>query len=207
MIETKGHFQFVHLLIAAAISAVALVLGACGGQESASTASPAASATAQPGEAWSADGIIKAGEYAASNQYSDYQIFWRSDAKYVYSGVKARTGGFVAIGLQPGSRMKNADMVLTYVTNGDVVIHDMFSTGDFGPHLDDTELGGSNDIVEYGGSEADNYTTIEFKRALDTGDRYDVPLSAGTNRIIWAFGLSDGLSQKHARRGYGEIGL
>lgn len=206
MIERTAHFRLFQLIIIA-LCAGALGLSACAKPEAAPSPIPPTPGIAQTGEPWSADGIIKAGEYASNQQYGDYQVSWRSDDKYVYLGIKARTGGFVAIGIQPGARMKNADMVLAYVRNGEVVIHDMFSTGDFGPHLDDTELGGSNDIIEYGGTEENGFTVIEFKRALDTGDKYDIPLSAGINKIIWSYGLSDEISQQHASRGYGEIRL
>jgi hypothetical protein len=81
----------------------------------------------------------------------------------------------------------------------------LFCTDDFGSHPPDTELGGTFDITSFGGKEADGYTTIEFKRALDTGDRYDNRLSIGGNKIIWSYGPADGLTQKHISRGYGEI--
>ncbi len=98
-------------------------------------------------------------------------------------------------------------MVFGYVEDGEAAVLDLYSTGDFGPHPPDIEQGGTDDIVEYGGTEADGYTTIEFKRALVTGDRFDHELSSGKNQIIWAFGPSDDLSPKHSSRGYGEIDL
>ena len=161
----------------------------------------------KPVELWSADGIIKVGEYTSDVQYGDYQIFWWSDDQYAYIGLRAKTNGFVAVGIQPGSRMENADMIFGYVEAGETTIMDMFSTGDFGPHPPDTELGGTNDIIEYGGSEVDGLTTIEFKRPLSTGDKYDNPLSKGINKIIWSYGSADEIEQKHIARGYGEITL
>lgn len=158
-------------------------------------------------EEWSADGIIKVREYHESNIYGDYEIYWRSDDQFVYICMRAKTTGFVAVGIQPGSRMKDADMIFGFVKDGETTILDMFSTGDFGPHPPDMELGGTSDITEYGGSEEDGVTTIEFKRALDTGDKYDTPLSQGTNKIIWSFGSSDEITRKHTNRGYGEIDL
>lgn len=84
---------------------------------------------------WSPDGIISAREYSKAETYGNYEIHWRSDDQYIYVGMKAKTSGFVAVGFQPGSRMKNADMVFGFVKEGEVAIYDMFSTGDFGPHL------------------------------------------------------------------------
>jgi hypothetical protein len=48
---------------------------------------------------------------------------------------------------------------------------------------------------------------IEFRRALDTGDRFDVPLKKGTNKILWSFGTGDDITRQHAERGYGEISI
>ena len=58
-----------------------------------------------------------------------------------------------------------------------------------------------------GGNETDGFTTIEFKRALVTGDKYDNPLAAGTNKIIWSYGAGDRIARKHTTKDYGEIDL
>ncbi len=170
-------------------------------------APPPAPTMPEPAEVWAADGIIKVREYTGNQQFGDYRIFWRSDDRYAYIGISAPTTGFVSVGIQPGSRMKDADMVFGFVQDGEATVLDLFSTGDFGPHSPDTELGGTNDILEFGGSEDDGSTTIEFKRALNTGDTYDLALAKGTNKIIWAYGSADGLQGRHAARGYGEITL
>ena len=161
----------------------------------------------KPADVWSADGVITMREYSGNMQEGKYLISWWSDTQYVYIGIRVETSGWVAVGIQPGSKMKDADMVFGFVEDGRVEIYDLFSTGDFGPHPADTELGGTDDILEFGGSEVDGFTTIEFKRALDTGDEFDIPLSQGVNRIIWAYGSSDGLAARHSNRGYGEINL
>ncbi|MDD4923664.1 MAG: DOMON domain-containing protein [Dehalococcoidales bacterium] len=83
----------------------------------------------------------------------------------------------------------------------------MFSTGIWRPHPQDTALGGTADITVFGGTEEDDYTTIEFKRALTTSDSYDNPLNKGNNTIIWAYGYSDDLNIQHSTRGYGTIVL
>jgi hypothetical protein len=160
-----------------------------------------------PTAEWIADGVITSGEYSRSNSYGDYEISWRSDDKYLYIGMSARTAGWVAVAFQPGSRMKNADMVLGWVKDGKAEIQDLFSTGDFGPHQLDTELGGTNDILAYGGKEEGGTTTLEFKRLLITNDKFDIPVTNGVNKIIWAFGANDNSDLKHASRGYGEINL
>ncbi|MBM3133311.1 MAG: hypothetical protein FJZ95_09830, partial [Chloroflexi bacterium] len=167
---------------------------------------PEPTATTAPAD-WSADGIITEGEYAGSESRGAYAVFWRSDGQYIYVGMRAQTDGFVAVAIQPGSRMKNADIVFGFVKDGRPEVYDLFSTGAFGPHPQDTELGGTNDILEFGGSEGDGVTTIEFKRKLSTGDERDNGLSPGVNQILWSYGSDDSLTQRHTNRGYGEITL
>ncbi len=160
-----------------------------------------------PSEIWSADGVIDSREYLGEMTYDSYELYWANDSEFIYAAMKAKTEGWVALAIQPGSRMKDADMIFGFVKDGEVTVFDLFSTGDFGPHPPDTELGGTFDIIDFGGKEADGYTIIEFKRALETGDQHDNRLAIGKNRIIWAYGAADALAPKHTSRGYGEITL
>jgi hypothetical protein len=121
--------------------------------------------------------------------------------------MKAKTSGWLAVGTQPGTTMKDADLVMGFVSDGKAIVYDLYSTGDFGPHPPDTELGGTNDILEFGGKEMGGYTTIEFKRLLGTGDKYDRPFSLGANTIMWSYGSDDQSTKKHVNRGLGEIDL
>ena len=167
-------------------------------------------ATTEPEEEdmeWAADGVLGDKEYLGEMSYGDYEIRWSSDDQYIYIGIRAKTTGWVAVGLEPSSRMKDADMIFGFVKDRETTISDQFSTGTFGPHSPDTELGGTNDILEFGGKEEGGYTTIEFKRALSTGDEYDNELTKGAIRIIWSYGSTDEIREKHIVRGHGEITL
>lgn len=163
--------------------------------------------TASTKVTWVADGIITPGEYQKSKTYNDYEIAWSSDDQYIYVGIRAKTTGWVAVGFDPEIMMKNADIIQGYVKDGTVTIVDMFSTGEFGPHPPDTQLGGTNDILESGGKIENEYTVIEFKRKLDTGDKFDKPLHKGINKIMWAYGSDTQITIKHLVRGYGELDL
>lgn len=162
-----------------------------------------------PGVAWEADGVITPGEYTGVQVYGNYEIHWTRDEEHIYVGMRAKTGGWVAVGFDatPGAGMADADMVLGVVNCCGVTISDEFGTGPT-THRPDTELGGTDDILEFGGMEQEGWTTIEFKRALDTGDPYDAVLAEGTITIIWAYSASKSLTAYHsANRGYGEITL
>jgi len=156
---------------------------------------------------WVADGIISADEYQDSRTYGDYTIYWSNDSAFIYMGMKARTAGWVAVGFGAEAFMKNADIIMGSVKDGALTIADTFSTGEFGPHPPDTQLGGTDDILSSAGKTANGYTVVEFKRKLDTGDKFDKPLVRGINKIIWAYANESVLTIKHSSRGSGEIEL
>jgi hypothetical protein len=154
---------------------------------------------------WVADGVISEGEYGKNKSFGDYQISWSSDDSFIYIGMKAKTAGWVAVGFGPESMMKNADIVMGYIAEGKAQVDDTFSTGEFGPHPPDTQLGGTNDIIASAVKVDSGYTTVEFKRKFDTGDKYDKPVLKGTNKMIWACGSEPKATLKHLARGSGDI--
>ena len=207
-------YVIVSILIVALILAMPVIIGGCGeSSEEAETATTgpglptATESPEQPSQQWNADGVLGDDEYLGEMRYGDYEVRWTTDDRNIYFGIKAGTEGWVAIGLNPSSQMKDADMIFGMETGGQTSISDQFSTGNFGPHSPDTELGGSDDIIEFGGREEGGFTTIEFSRALDTGDEYDNKLAQGTIKIIWAYGSSDNFDSRHTSRGSGEITL
>jgi len=159
-------------------------------------------------EKWEADGVIGESEYARSmtlfgtktSGYSggDLRISWKNDAEFLYMALQGNTTGWLSIGFEPQEWMKNSDMIVGSVDSGKAAILDEFCTGNYGPHVPDTELGGTNDILESGGKEQDGQTTIEIKRKLDTGDKFDKAFVAGQKvSIIWAMADTDADSAKH----------
>ena len=100
-------------------------------------------------------------------------------------------------------------MVFGWVKEGEATVLDLYSTGGFGPHPPDDELGGTNDLLEVGGTEDNGYTTIEFKRKLNTQDQYDKVFTPGqTINFIWAMARADSFTVKHnLARGRGKLVL
>ena len=168
---------------------------------------PAPAGPTGPATTWIADGVISADEYQNTRAYGDYTIYWSNDNDYVYIGMKAKTAGWVAVGFGAETLMKNADIIEGSVSDGKLTIADMFSPNVVGAHPTDIELGGTDDILASAGKFDNGYTTIEFKRKLDTGDKFDKPLVKGINKIIWAYSNQPVLTIKHSSRGSGEIEL
>ena len=159
-------------------------------------------------EEWKADGIVSEGEYTRSmllqaptrQGYSggNMQISWRNDDEDLYLALNGSTSGWVALGFEPLEWMKNSDIILGSVDRGNAVVLDEYCTGNYGPHIEDTMLGGTDDIEEFAGSESAGRTIIELKRSLQTPDRFDKSFSPGqTVSIIWALSDNHDISQKH----------
>jgi hypothetical protein len=157
------------------------------------------------------DGTTSHDEYDYDVHFDDdnYMIFWSINGSTISVGLKAKTTGWVALGIDPTSRMKNADMIFGWIDNDDTAhILDCYSTGPTGPHPPDTELGGTSDITVFAGNESGGWTSIEFNRSLVTGDQYDKPFSVeGMLKILWAYGPSDDFTDQHMERGTGKLNL
>ncbi|UCE36149.1 MAG: hypothetical protein JSW00_11420 [Thermoplasmata archaeon] len=161
------------------------------------------------------DGIIESGEYEFSASFSggEFVIHWRVENDTIIMAMEGKTTGWVAIGIEPSDKMKDADMIFGWVSDSGVAsVLDCFSTGTFGPHPPDTELGGTSDILCYGGTESGGKTIIEFKRLLSTGDSKDKDIpSEGEITIIWATGPDDDFESQHGgssdNRGYGKVDI
>jgi hypothetical protein len=153
------------------------------------------------------DGIVKVGEYDHSTVLGDgvYTLSWTVVGDMAWFGIQATTTGWVALGIDPETAMNGADMVFGWVSGGKATVLDQYSTGMFGPHPDDTSLGGTMDLLASAGSEQAGMTTIEFSRRRVTGDAHDkaVP-TLGNLKIVWAAGNADGVSP-HARKGSASI--
>ncbi len=159
-------------------------------------------------EEWKADGIVSEGEYTRSmllqaptrQGYSggDMQISWRNDEEDLYLALNGSTLGWLALGFEPLEWMKDSDIILASVDKGTAVVLDEYCTGNYGPHIEDTMLGGTDDIQEFSGSESAGRTTIELKRSLQSHDRFDKSFTPGQAvSIIWALSDNPDISQKH----------
>jgi hypothetical protein len=172
---------------------------------------PAESTAAPPtGPSWTPDGVISDGEYSGSAEAAGVTLAWRHDGEMLYAAISAPTEGWISVGFDPENRMQGANFIFGYVSDGAATLADMFGVAPAGAgsHPADEELGGTNDVQDWGGSEADGVTVIEFSIPLDSGDEYDRPLSPGsTYTVLLAFGPGDDLGSYHSARGATEITL
>ncbi|MCX6085512.1 MAG: stalk domain-containing protein [Caldiserica bacterium] len=77
------------------------------------------------------DGVVKAGEYEHSTMLGDgiYTLSWTVAGDTAWFGIQATTTGWVALGIDPETIMKGADMVFGWVSGGKTTVLDQYSTG------------------------------------------------------------------------------
>ncbi len=154
------------------------------------------------------DGVISEGEYAHSTEAGGFQIHWSNDASFLRVGLISPGTGYLAIGLDPDDRMQGANFVLAAVRNGQLWTRDDYGNGPL-THASDVSLGGTDDILAAAGREDGGKTYVEFVIALNSGDRFDKPLTPGTTYdIVIAFHeTNDDFDTYHSRRGAGKMRL
>lgn len=145
---------------------------------------------------------------SVSNVYSaDYQhsidikkmkFSWSIEGETLAASISAPTTSWVAVGFNPTDKMKNADIIIGYVKNGEVSIKDEFGTAAT-QHKSDDKIGGESNVTVVGGTEENGVTTIEFKIPLNSGDSKDTAIIPdGDTVVIVAYGEGrDSFRVKH----------
>ena len=136
-------------------------------------------------------------------------VQWRVDGETLEVQMAANTTGWVSVGFDPSRMMADANIIIGYVEDGEVVIADDYGTGAT-KHDRDTNHGGTNDVTVVEGREVDGTTIIRFTIPLDSGDEMDKALETGTTYTALASHGPDGANDfttYHADRGSFQLEL
>ncbi|HNX38151.1 MAG TPA: T9SS type A sorting domain-containing protein [Candidatus Cloacimonadota bacterium] len=131
------------------------------------------------------------------------------DSQSLEGKVTAQTTGWVAVGFNPTSAMRNANIIIGYVSGANTMIRDDWGTSN-SAHASDISLGGTNNLTIIGGTESAGSTMIHFTIPLVTTDQYDRPLTIGQSyTVILARGANnaDNYTGDHNGAGYGSISV
>ncbi len=123
--------------------------------------------------------------------------------------LTGQTTGWVAVGFNPTAVMRNANIIIGYVSGANTIIRDDWGNSNTS-HVSDLSLGGSSDVTLISGSEAAGSTVLHFSIPLSTTDQYDRPLQVGqTYPIILARGTNtaDNFTGMHADADVAQISL
>lgn len=143
----------------------------------------------------------------AANVIFQYRV--TQDGQNLEGKIIGESTGWVAVGFNPTSVMRNANIIIGYVNGANTSIRDDWGNSNTS-HVSDTSQGGTSDVTLISGNEAAGVTTIHFTIPLVTADQYDRPLQVGsTYTVILARGANgaDNYTGMHADAGYGSINL
>lgn len=150
------------------------------------------------------------GQAAADTlETNGYRLIWAVAEDMLDVTMSAPTTGWVAVGFHTEGAMKNADIVIGYVSDGQATVRDDFGT-DYTRHASDVSLGGTDDVSSVSGTETGGRTSITFSIPLSSGDPSDHDLVPGsTVSIIMANGANDddSFSGMHQWAGVAEIDI
>jgi PKD repeat protein len=156
------------------------------------------------------DGVIDVNEYPHNVVHSStgVHVYWYNDENDMYVGIVSPGFGWVALGFDPEFAMREANFIFGYVSEGETHVSDQYGVSSF-THTPDTDIGGTDDILEYAGSEVSGETIIEFRFPLDSGDSKDKPLNQGDSyTVLVAYSSSaDNFTSKHTAKGSITISL
>ena len=126
------------------------------------------------------------------------KLEWKAKGVSLTIRVSASTLGWVAVGIDPSTKMKDADYIIGYVKDGIATVEDQFGDTPYS-HKRDKDLGGKDSILMKAGSEKNGVTTLTFSILLDSGDTYDKKIVAGKKyTVIVAYGSADSMTMKHS---------
>ncbi len=125
---------------------------------------------------------------------------WKISGSLLEVVLTAPTDGWVAVGFDPTSLMKDANIIIGFVKDGIPEVRDDFGSW-YTSHDPDESQGGTTDVVITKGSESGKKTELAFTLPLDSGDPLDRTLVKGnTYTVILAYGTVDDFTTRHKKR-------
>ena len=181
------------------IALITLISMACAkGPDQAPEPEPGAEPAAAPAAAASDDAPAHdASDYAHSVTEAGVQFLWTVAGNQLDVKLVAKTKGWIGIGFNPESGMKNANFLIGRVKNGEAEVQDHFGTLKTN-HKADDKIGGTSHVSNVSGSETGDTTELAFSIPLDSGDANDGVLDPDAQTtVLLAYGKSDVMALKH----------
>lgn len=160
------------------------------------------------GEDDAAASVVVMEGYSSEN-IAGVNVQWMVDGDMLHIQAMTKHTGWVAVGFDSSRQMKDANIIIGYVENGEVFLRDDFGVANT-RHDTDTNNGGVSNLSNIEGEEVDGVTTIRFTIPLDSGDELDRVLTPGnTHKMLAAHGPNDAddFGTYHGERGSAEITL
>jgi hypothetical protein len=147
-------------------------------------------------------------EFSHEISVESMKFEWKLAGDTIKIRLSAKTDGWVGVGFNPTSRMKDANFIIGYVKDGEVKVVDHYGATER-QHRDDRRGGGESHVSDISGKEENGVTELLFTIPLDSGGPKDRPIFTDKNNIILlAHGAGrDSFRTKHVFRSEFEVNL
>ncbi|CAF0944282.1 unnamed protein product [Brachionus calyciflorus] len=114
-----------------------------------------------------------------------YKLFWNYTDKDLIAEIHCKTNGWVGFGLSPNGGMDKSDVIIGWISNGQVNFTDR--------HIVQKQvlIDQKQDWILLGSSEKNGINIFKFKRNINLCDEEDLKIDAGSPNVIFAYGEND----------------
>jgi hypothetical protein len=152
-------------------------------------------------------GVSSAKDYSHKITNKGMTFQWTVNGANLDVQISAPTTGWVGIGFNPSHDMKDANIIMGYVKDGQAKVSNEFGTTDTS-HEKHAKVGGKDSVSGVSGKEENGVTTIDFTIPLKTGDPKDKVITVnGETAVIMAYGPRDSMNVKHSARTMFKVNL
>jgi hypothetical protein len=131
----------------------------------------------------------------------DWSLDWKYVGEKVEFVLEGPTTGWVSVGFNPSTGMKDAEYIMAYVEDGAVKARQDFGTGRF-THASVESLGWTETLEIVSGRESGGVTTVTFRLPREWGEAYGARFLEGqTYKVLFAYGRDnrDDFTSKHRK--------
>jgi hypothetical protein len=150
---------------------------------------------------WTAGPCLSQTDYDHKITAGNVEFEWKLAGDTIQIRLSAKTDGWVGIGFNPTTRMKDANFIIGYVKGGKVTVTDHYGSTER-QHQKDSKGGGERHVENVSGKEENGATEISFTIPVDSGEPKDRPIWIDReNTILLAYGAGrDSFRTKHVFR-------
>ena len=132
---------------------------------------------------WAAGPALSQSEYDHKITAGNIEFEWKLAGDTIQIRLAAQTDGWVGIGFNPTTRMKDANFFVGYVKKGKVKVEDHYGVTER-QHQKDSKGGGTRHVDNVSGKEENGITEISFTIPLDSGGPQDRPIWTNKENIV-----------------------
>lgn len=146
---------------------------------------------------------VSKGMLKSESDYIKMKLEFDEKRENVIITMSAKTEGWLSVGFEPSRMMKDAEIFIAYVSDGEVTFSHHYGSSS----VKHKKIEGSEDYTEIlSHSVKDGWVKVKFSRSLDAEGEYYKTFEKGREmRVIYAIGKENNFKSRHIKRGSGTV--